>query len=364
MTVQTVCQYIEEFAPPALQEEYDNSGLLVGYPQMIVAGALICVDVTEDVIQEAVDNGLNLIISHHPLIFGGLKRITGSNEVQRCVIKAIKNDIAIYAAHTNVDSVINGVSGRMAEKLGLKNIRILQPKEKSLLKLAVFVPPAHADAVRKAIFEAGAGHIGNYDSCSYNLEGYGTFRAGDGANPFVGEIGEVHAENEIRIEAIFPFYAKEKVIKALIAAHPYEEPAYDIYQLENNWNNVGFGVIGELEQEEDEKLFLQRAKQTFEVGCIRHTSFLNKKVKRVALCGGAGSFLLSTAIRSKADVFITGDFKYHDFFGAEGKIIIADIGHFESEQFTKEIFYEIIRKKIPTFAVRISVSKTNPINYL
>jgi dinuclear metal center YbgI/SA1388 family protein len=364
MNVKSICEFIEEVAPLALQESYDNAGFLVGDSQMEVTSVLVCIDITKEVIEEAIRKNCNLIISHHPLIFSGLKRLTGQNEVQRCVTMAIKNDIAIYAAHTNLDNVLTGVSAKMAEKIGLKNIRILQPKQNMLLKLVTFVPQLHSYRVRQAMFEAGAGQIGNYDACSFNSEGTGTFRANENAQPYVGNIDELHSESEIRIEVILPDYLRNKVISALIKSHPYEEPAFDIISLKNDWNQVGAGIAGELEEAEDELIFLNRIKSIFNVPAIRHTSLLNKRIKRVALCGGSGSSFVHDAILAHADVYISGDFKYHEFFDAENRILIADIGHFESEQFTKEIFYEIITKKMPTFAVQISDSKTNPINYL
>jgi dinuclear metal center YbgI/SA1388 family protein len=364
MNVKSICELIEEVAPLALQESYDNAGLLVGNSQMEVTSVLVSIDITEEVINEAIQKKCNLIISHHPLIFSGLKRLTGQNEVQRCVAKAIKDDIAIYAAHTNLDNVLQGVSAKMAQKIGLKNIRILQPKQNSLLKLITYVPQLHSYRVRQALFEVGAGQIGNYDSCSFNSEGTGTFRANENAQPFVGNFDELHSEPETKLEVILPDYLKYKVLEALLKMHPYEEPACDFIPLKNSWNQVGAGVVGELENPESELDFLNRIKSIFKVPTIRHTNLLERKIKRVALCGGSGSSFLSDAISIRADVYISGDFKYHEFFDAEKKILIADIGHFESEQFTKDIFYEIITKKMPTFAVQISDSKTNPINYL
>jgi dinuclear metal center YbgI/SA1388 family protein len=364
MNVKSICELIEEVAPLSLQESYDNAGLLIGDSQMEINSVLVSIDITEDVIDEAIRKNCQLIISHHPLIFNGLKRLTGQNDVQRCVAKAIKNDIAIYAAHTNLDNVLNGVSGKMAEKIGLKNIRILQPKQNILLKLITYVPYLYSDKVRKVLFEAGAGQIGNYDSCSFNADGVGTFRANENARPFVGNIDELHSEPETRIEVILPDYLKNEVLEALLKIHPYEEPAYDFIPLQNAWKEVGAGVVGELDHPEDELIFLTRIKRIFNIPAIRHTNLSGKKIKRVALCGGSGSEFLTDAIAAGADVFITGDFKYHEFFDAQKRIVIADIGHFESEQFTKDIFFEIITKKMPTFAVQISDSKTNPINYL
>ena len=364
MNVKSITALIEAEAPLSLQENYDNAGLLVGNPEMEVSAVLITIDVTEEVLNEAIAKNCNLIVAHHPLIFGGMKRLTGQNDVQRSVIKAIKHDIAIYAAHTNIDNVLHGVSGRMADKLGLINRQVLIPKPDMLLKLITFVPQLHAYRVREAIFEAGAGQIGNYDACSFNVNGTGTFRANAAAQPFVGKPGELHSEEEVRVEVILPVYKKEDVITALIKAHPYEEPAYDIIALENDWGHTGAGITGDLAEPVDELEFLQQLKAVFGTAVIRHTRLLNRKISKVALCGGSGSSLLKNAIRAGADIYISGDFKYHEFFDAENRIIIADIGHFESEQFTKDIFYEIITKKMPTFAVQISDIKTNPINYL
>lgn len=364
MTVQDICQILEEFAPLPLQESYDNAGLLVGKRTQVVEGILLTTDVTEAVIDEAITHKCNLIVSHHPLVFKALKRFTGDDYVQRCVIKAIQNNIALYASHTNMDSVMEGVNGRIAQKIGLENCRILAPVSGQLLKLVTFVPHAQADNVRNALFTAGAGHIGNYDACSYNSEGFGSFRAGEGSHPFVGEIDELHREPEIRIEVITPSYLQHKVQQALIAAHPYEEPTFDWIPLANEWAQTGMGMLGNLPQPEEEIELLKRLKTIFNVGAIRYTALRGKPIQTVALCGGAGASLLGAAIRAKADIFISADFKYHDFFGAENRIVIADIGHYESEQFTKEIFFEQIQKKLPTFALRFSECKTNPVNYL
>ncbi|MGM0407407.1 MAG: Nif3-like dinuclear metal center hexameric protein [Bacteroidota bacterium] len=364
MKISEITSYLESFAPLALQEDYDNAGLIIGNPGQDINGALITLDVTDEVIDEAINKNLNLIIAHHPVIFSGLKKITGKNYIERIIIKAIKNDIAIYAAHTNLDNILGGVNSKIAQKLNLKNTRILSPLKNHLLKLVYFVPVDQAEQTRKAIFEAGAGHIGNYDMCSYNLEGKGTFRAGEDTNPFVGSKDELHFEDELRIEAIFPKPIKNAVVKALIDAHPYEEVAYDIYSLDNEFDRAGIGIIGELEKEIPEMEFLKIVKTAFGSQCIRHTKLLKKPIKKVAVCGGSGSFLLKNAINQNADIFISADFKYHQFFDAEDKIIIADIGHFESEQVTKELFYELLIKKFPKFAIHLTEVNSNPINYL
>jgi len=355
---------IEKFAPLSLQESYDNAGLIVGDKNSEVFSALICLDSTEEVIDEAINLGYNLIIAHHPIVFSGIKKFNGNNYVERVIIKAIKNNIAIYAAHTNLDNVKMGVNAKISEKLGLKDVKILTPMKGSLRKLITFCPTEHADKVRQAIFNSGGGFIGNYDECSFNADGFGTFRAGDNTNAFVGNKGEQHREKEVKIEVILPNYTLSGAIKALIEAHPYEEVAYDVYPLENNNPQTGTGMIGKLSVPMNELDFLKSLKEKMKTGLIRHTKLFGKNIETVAVCGGSGSFLLKDAINQKADIFITGDFKYHQFFDSEGKIIIVDIGHFESEQFTKEIFYDLITTNFPTFALRFSEINTNPVNYI
>jgi len=363
-TVKDVINCIEEFAPSFYQESYDNSGLQLGSFQQEVTGALLCIDVTEEVVEEAISNGINLIISHHPLIFAGIKRITGSNYVERAVINALKKDVAIFSCHTNIDNVSFGVSFKMAEKIGLSGINVLKPLTGMLYKMVTFVPNDFAEKVRLAIFEAGAGHIGLYDCCSFNISGEGTFRASEQSNPFVGEKGILHKEPEIRIETIFPKFLENRIISAMKKAHPYEEVAYDIYPMANKLENAGAGAYGYLETPMDEYVFLKLIKKNFNVPVIRHTRLLNRKISCVALCGGSGSSFLSDARKVGADIFISGDFKYHQFFDAEDHILIADIGHFESEQFTLEIFYDLLIKKFSNFALRFTKVKTNPVNYL
>lgn len=364
MKVKDITTVIEDFAPLAYQESYDNAGLIVGSYDDEVRGVLICLDSTEEIVDEAIAKKCNLIIAHHPIVFSGIKKLNGKNYIERTIIKAIKNNIAIYAAHTNLDSVTDGVSFRMAEKIGLKNCKVLSPKSDSLSKLVTFCPTQQAEEVRQAIFSAGAGNIGNYDECSFNATGTGTFRAGENATPAVGSINEQHHEPEVKIETIVENHQINKVVRALIAAHPYEEVAYDIYPLKNKLSIVGSGLIGELSEEVESLSFLKSLKSTLKTDCVRHTNITQQKIKTVALCGGSGSFLLNNAIAQKADVFITGDFKYHQFFDAEDKIIIADVGHYESEQFTNELFYDILSKKIHNFAIHLSEINTNPINYL
>lgn len=364
MQVRQITQYLESIAPLAFQESYDNAGLIIGRPEDEVSGILISLDITEEIVDEAISKHLNLIVSHHPIIFSGLKKLNGKNYIERCVAKAIKNDIAIYAAHTNLDSVFGGVNSKICEKLALQNCRILSPGADLIKKLVTFVPVAHADQVRKALFDAGAGSIGNYDSCSFNANGTGTFRGNDQSNPFVGEKNQLHMEEETRIDTIFPKHIQARVIQALLNAHPYEEVAYDIYPLDNEYSQAGIGMIGELGEPMEELRFLGQLKDIFNCKVIKHTKLLGKSISRVAVCGGSGSAYLKLAMAQKADIFISGDFKYHQFFDAEQQIIIADIGHYESEQFTKEVFYELLTKNFPKFAIHLSAFSTNPVSYL
>jgi len=364
MQLNSFTNYLETIAPLSYQEPYDNSGLLIGDRSMRIKGVLISLDCTEEIIDEAAKKNCNLVISHHPLIFSGVKQLTGSNYVQRTIAKAIKKNIAVYAIHTNLDNIVTGVNAKICERLGLINCSILAPKESILSKLYTFCPLDHADKVRDALFRVGAGSIGDYDECSFSAEGTGTFRASNATTPYVGKKGVRHNETEQKIEMIFPSYKEHNIVDALIEAHPYEEVAYDIVSLQNKNPLVGSGMIGELKTAMGELPFLKMVKRTMKTGLIRHTELLGKKVKKVAVCGGAGSFLLPNAIGKGADVFITSDYKYHQFFDAEDKLVIADIGHYESEQFTKELLYDIVKKKFTKFALHLSEINTNPVKYL
>ncbi|MDE6450794.1 MAG: Nif3-like dinuclear metal center hexameric protein [Odoribacter sp.] len=361
--VKNIAALLEDFAPLSLQESYDNAGLVCGNPEAEVSSALLTLDITESVLDEAIREGHNLIISHHPLIFQGIKKLLPDNTVNRCLIKAIRHNLNIYSAHTNIDSVLQGVSGRMADKLGLTGQKILQPTGR-LFSLTFYTPEAEAANVRQAVLECGAGNIGNYSHCSFNSRGEGTFHAHTGAHPFVGEIGKIHTETEIKTEITVPEHLLNRSIQALKTAHPYEEPVWNAVCIDNVNPVTGLGIIGELPEPTESRHFLQHVKDTFHCEVIRHTPICKPTIKRVAVCGGAGASLTHTAIAQKADLYITGDYKYHDFFQAENKLIIADIGHYESEQYTKEIFYELVTKKIPNFAVQFSKVITNPVSYL
>lgn len=363
MLLENIIAEIEKFAPLSYQESYDNCGLLTGNKAQMVTGAILCLDCTEEIVEEAIRKKCNLIIAHHPIIFSGLKKINGNNYVERTIIKAIQNNIAIYACHTNLDNVKAGVNKKIADKLGLINTQILAPKKSLLKKLVTFIPASHLVNVRENLFNAGAGNIGNYDKCSFVLDGVGSFRGNENSNPFIGEKNKLSLEKECRLEVIYEAVNEFQIIKALKQSHPYEEVAYDMYQLENTYQNIGSGMVGELEEPLSEIDFLDRLKSVFMLKLIKHTPLLNKSIKNVALCGGSGSFLLKNAINSKSDIYISSDFKYHEFFDAESKILIADIGHYETEQFTPEIFYEIISNKFPTFANYLTETNTNPVNY-
>lgn len=364
MKLSEITQELEKYAPISLQESYDNAGLLIGDNNQDIERALITLDVTESVLNEAIENNCQLIIAHHPVIFRSIKKLTGRTPTEKIITKAIKNDVAIYAAHTNLDNVVNGVNEALCNRIGLKNTRVLKPMAEALRKLVTFCPNTNAEQVRNAIFNAGGGHIGNYDSCSFNTEGKGTFRALEGSNPFVGDKNELHTEAETKIEAIYPFYKEVSIIKALKESHPYEEVAYDIFPLINDWSYAGAGMIGFLEQPAETRRFLSGLKKTLNLSCIRHSTINRKTIRKVAVCGGAGSFLIKEAISAGADIFLTGDIKYHDFQEATENFIIADIGHYESEQFTKDLIYAILNKKFPKFALQISDINTNFVNYL
>jgi len=364
MKLTEIISIIESFAPLSYQDSYDNTGLAVGDINTEVSAVLLCIDVTESIIDEAIQLGANLVISHHPAIFQPLHRITGTSHAERVLLSAISNKITLYSAHTNLDNVFEGVNQKICHKLGLIKTKILSPAQQSLRKLVTYVPLTFAETVRTALFNAGAGHIGGYDSCSFNVNGKGSYRAPEGSTPFTGEIGKLHFEDETRIETVFPAVLKTKIIKALLKVHPYEEVAYDIFPVENYFEMAGSGMIGDLNKPEDTLNFLNHVKAVFNCKMLRHSRPIQSTVKKVAVCGGSGSFLIQKAISAGADVFITGDVKYHQFFDINDQLMVVDIGHYESEQFTIEILYEILKKKLPNFAVHFSSTNTNPIYYL
>ncbi len=364
MKIKDVIHIIEERISPVYAESFDNIGLLVGDADAKLKGILISHDTLENIVDEAVQKGMNLIVSFHPIIFKGLKSLTGQNYVERTVMKAIKHDIAIYAMHTALDNQAFGVSGILADKLGLNNQQVLQKQSDTLRQLVTYVPTADAEKIRNTLFEAGAGTIGNYAECSYNVEGTGTFKPLEQANPYVGKQGKRHYEKEERISVIYPKHLESRLLQNLFEKHPYEEVAYEIITLQNKHQSIGLGIIGELPEPVAELEYLKQLKKQLNLSCIRYSGLRSQPVKKVAILGGAGSFAIQPAKAAGADLLITADLKYHDFFQAENSIILADIGHFESEQYTKLFLFELLTKKIRNFAVALSEINTNPINYL
>ncbi|MBP2830823.1 Nif3-like dinuclear metal center hexameric protein [Aquimarina sp. U1-2] len=364
MQIKEVIQHLETLAPTAYAEDFDNIGLLVGNALTTVTGILVTLDTLESVIDEAIQKNCNLIVSFHPIIFKGLKKFNGATYVERVVMKAIKHDIAIFAIHTALDNAFHGVNDMMCEQLGLMNRKILIPQSGTIKKLTTFAPTTEVEALRIKLFEAGAGSIGNYDHCSFSSEGTGTFKALENANPSIGEIGKIHYEKETQIQITFPIHKERKVLKALFDTHSYEEVAYEIITLQNSNQHIGMGMVGELPEPVEELDFLKHIKKTFKTGCVRHSELLGKPIKKVAVLGGSGSFAIKNAQNVGADLFITADLKYHQFYEAENKIVLADIGHYESEQYTKNLIVSYLQKKISNFAIILSDKNTNPIQYL
>ncbi|MDR2221315.1 MAG: Nif3-like dinuclear metal center hexameric protein [Flavobacteriaceae bacterium] len=364
MKLKEIIPILEELAPLGYAEDFDNVGLLVGDYNSEIKGMLVCHDALETVVEEAIAKECNMIVCFHPIVFSGMKKITGKNYVERAVIKAIKNDIAIYAIHTALDNHQEGVNKVFCNVLGVKNPRILLPKESYIQKLVTYAPKENATEIKEALFKVGAGAIGNYNQCSFVSEGKGSFRGNEKSNPVIGNALEYKEIEEVKIEVVFEKYLQSRVLSALFALTYYEEKAYELYTLENKLQNVGMGMIGELEEEMSEVAFLQMVKEKTGTGGIRHSALLNRKIKRVAVLGGSGSFAIKEALAQKADVYVTSDLKYHDFYQAESQIVLADIGHFESERYTKNYIVEFLSKKMPTFAVILSTVNTNPVNYL
>lgn len=363
MTVQDITHVLEEIAPKQYADSFDNVGLLVGDFKQKVSKALLTLDCTEEVVDEAIDKKAELIITFHPIIFKGLKSITGKNYVERVVLKAIKHGISIYAIHTNLDFAWQGSNKKLCNILGLSNIQVLLPKEKTIKKLTFYVPTNSAEKVRKALFDAGAGSIGNYDHCSFNLEGIGSFKGTQASNPVIGKKGELHYEKETAVNLMFPWHLEDQILLTLKKAHPYEEIAYEVTSLDNVNQHIGIGMHGDLPFSMSEHDFLAFVKEKLPTECIRHSKLTGKTIQKIAVLGGSGSFGLEQAKRIGADAYISGDFKYHEFFTAENQILICDIGHYESEQFIKSLLFDVLTKKITNFAFALSEVNTNPVNY-
>jgi dinuclear metal center YbgI/SA1388 family protein len=364
MKIKEIISVLEEMAPLAYAEDFDNVGLLVGEQETEATGVLVCHDALENVIEEAIAKKCNLVVCFHPILFSGLKKITGKNYVERAVIKAIKNDIAIYAVHTALDNHQEGVNKIFCDALGLINTKVLIPKHNFIRKLVTYTIPENAEEVRNALFDAGAGTIGNYENCSFNSKGIGTYMGNEHSNPQIGERFEFVQGDEIKIEVTFEKHLENKILKALFKSHAYEEVAYEIYELQNQHQNIGLGMIGELETPMEAEAFLHFAKEKMQCGGIRHSDFIGKKIKKVAVLGGAGSFAIKNAIQAGADAFLTADLKYHQYYEAENQLLLADIGHFESERYTKNYIVDFLRKKILNFAIILSEENTNPVKYL
>ncbi len=363
MTIKDICKALEELAPLSYAEDFDNVGLLVGDNAQKVNKVLVTLDTLESVVDEAIAKNCELIVSFHPIIFSGLKKLTGTSYVERAVIKAIKNNIGIYAIHTALDNQAHGVSAKMAEVLKLQNTEVLIQKKGMIKKLSTYVPTSHETALREALFKAGAGAIGHYDSCSFNLEGVGTFRGNEQSKPAVGAPGELHTENEIMLSVVFEKHLESKVLATLFKSHPYEQVAYEIITTDNKHQHIGMGIVGELSEEVSEREFIDRLKQKFKQSVVKHSKFLDKSVKKVAVLGGSGAFAIGAAKAAGADIYVSADFKYHDFYQAENRLVLADIGHYESEQFTKNLLADYLTKKFRNFAVVLSEINTNPIKY-
>ncbi len=363
-TIREIISVLEDWAPGAYQESYDNAGLITGNKEAPCTGVLVSLDCTETIVQEAIDTGCNLVVSHHPIVFSGLKQLTGKNYIERTVIKAIKNDICIYAIHTNLDNVHTGVNRMISDKLALKNGKVLAPKANTLSKLVLYGTPEDIANMQQAVFHSGGGVIGNYGECSFEHPGTGAFKPLEGSNPTLGKHNKREKVAELRTEILVPKHKLGLAIAAAKKASSYEEIAYDLIPLENKNQEVGSGWIGELAEPMEVHDFLLHLKATFGAAGVRFSGNTQKTIKTVALCGGAGFFLLRYAMAAKADVFVTGDVKYHQFFDAEDQILLADIGHYESEKFTIELIANYLKEKFTTFAVRLTSKNTNPVNYL
>ncbi len=363
MLLKDFVQAIESAAPFSLQETYDNSGIQLGSPNQEVTRGLVALDVTPDIVHEAKEKQCDLIVSHHPLIFKGIRSITGASQTEKVIIECIRQGIAVVSVHTNIDNVYDGVNHRLCNKLGLKNLKILEPVRGILKKLVTFCPASHAGKLRQALFEAGAGHIGDYDCCSFSLEGKGSFRPGEGTNPFAGTIQQLHYEQEERIETIFPDHLEGVLVDAMKRAHPYEEVAYDIYPLENKHDRVGAGMVGAFEEPLACEELMGMVKERLNIPYLRYANGRDHPVQRVAVCGGSGAYLLSAAIKAGAHAFITADIKYHQFIEARGALLLIDAGHFETEQYTRDLLVDIVTKKMINFALLISETETNPVRY-
>ena len=363
MILKEIVQFIENKFPLETQESYDNCGLTYGHLENKLNGILVCLDVTEEVVNEAIKKESNLIISHHPVIFRGVTKIDGSKMNLRVLEKCIQHNIALYALHTNLDNHLSGVNKKISNRIGIENPKILQPKNNTLVKLSVYIPFDNIEQVEDALFKQGAGSIGDYTDCSFKAKGVGTFRPIKNANPTIGEKEIKESVDEFKAEYLVRTRDLNNVLNAMWDSHPYEEVAHEIVPIMNVDSEIGSGMVGFLEEEMEEIEFLNKIKKSFNIKCIKHTALRGNKIKKIAVCGGSASFLLEQAIRKEADVFITSDFKYHEYFDAENKILILDIGHWESEQFTTNLIGRILNENFSNFGLHLTEVNTNPVNY-
>ncbi len=364
MRIAEIIKVLETLAPLNRAEDFDNVGLLLGNKHAEATGVLVCHDALETVVDEAISKNCNLIVAFHPIIFSGLKSITGKNYVERSVMKMLKNDIALYAIHTALDNDSNGVNKYLADALGIIDCRFLMPKKNHLLQLVTYVPENEVEKVKNALFAAGGGHISNYSECSFSSVGMGTFKPEERAQPVIGAVGTRTEIPEMKIELLFERGQQVALLRALKEAHPYEEVAYQVYALENDSSNAGLGMIGNLTTEWSETDFLHLVKEKLQLPFLRHSAFTSKKIKLVALLGGSGSSGIQAAKNAGADAYITADLKYHDFFSAENQLLLIDAGHYETEQFIKSKIADFLKEKLPNFAIILANTNTNPVNYL
>jgi len=364
MTIKQVTQFLEQKFPLYLQEDFDNCGVQCGDVRQEITGAMVCFEMSEQVIDEAIAEGCNLVISHHPLILKrGITKILPTDRVGAMICKALAHNMVLYSMHTNIDSGVGGGNDVFAEKLNLQNVKVLEPHKGLYRKLVVFVPKENAEALKSALFEIGCGVQGNYDSCGYTVHGQGQFRPLKGANPHIGEENQLEHVEEERIEMIYPTGLQRTVVQAIYEHHPYEEPAFDLLPLENESRTIGLGRIGELPKVMPVSEFLECLKDKLGFEHCRYAGDTTKMIHKVAVCGGGGSSFIDLAIASGADAYVSGDFKYHDFFKSHSGTLLVDIGHYEGEYFIKNIIHQQIKENFTNFAALISKMEKVEVKY-
>ncbi len=367
---QQIFDWIEEWADPALAEDWDHIGNLVGSPADSVSRVLVTLDVTDEVIAEAIDENVNLIVAHHPLFRDPIPYLRSDLFSSSRVYRLIQKGISLYAAHTNLDAAPGGINDVLADLLGLRDVEILFPTyEENLYKIVVFVPLGHEERVREAISARGGGWIGNYSDCTFQTEGVGTFRPLEGTKPFIGETGELERVRETRIETIAPQKKLSDLLKNMIAAHPYEEVAYDIYPLKNTGTKAGLGRIGRLPESLALADFARKVKDSLGLGMVRITGDPQRSVSKIALCGGGGMSLLEQAIKCDADLYLTGDIRHHGALDALDRgIALVDGGHYGTERVIVPVLADYLQKKAKEagegLTVLVSQINTDPFSYI